>query len=53
MYKILFKDTYIFGKTVKKSKEFWIVVNSEGRGECNHKETSKEVSGVLACFFIL
>lgn len=31
--KISFKDIHLFGKTVKKSKEFWIVVNPGGREE--------------------
>lgn len=44
----VFRIICVFGETAKKSKKFWIVVHSEGRGECN-----QEASRVLVCFFIL
>lgn len=50
----MFKNIHVFGKTVKKSKEFWIVVKSGGRKEnVISRETSKEASRVLVSFFIL
>lgn len=36
--KILLKDIYVFGKTVKKSKEFGVVVDPAGREEYGIKE---------------
>lgn len=49
----IFRIICEFGETAKKSKKFWRVVHSEGRGECSQGETSKEASRVLVCFFIL